>query len=99
MHQMLRERSEQSPCWLGGITYNGVTSGISRDIVTTLQLLEAGLGHISSKNFRHFVFIPGFLQSVGKSPDPSEMSLGCEIFKENSAFVGPAKNKSLLSLR
>ena len=77
-------------------TYNGITSGVSSDIVTTFQLLEALLGHISSKNFRHFSLIPGFLQSVGKSSDPSETSLGCEIFKENSAFVGTARNKSLL---
>ena len=78
------------------ITYNGVTSGVSSDIVTIIQLLEALLGHISSKNLRNFCFISGFLQSVGKSSDPSEISLRCEVFKENSAFVRMAKNKSLL---
>ena len=74
------------------VTYNGVASGVSSDIVTTLQLLEARLGHIGSKNFSHFGFISGFLQGVRKSSDPSEMSLGCEIFKENGAFVGMAEN-------
>ena len=79
-----------------GLTYNGVTSGVSSDSVTTEQLLEARLGHISSKNFRNFLFISGFLQSVGKSSNPSKISLWCEVFEENSAFVRIARNKSLL---
>ena len=77
-------------------TYNCVTSGVSSHIVTAFQLLEARLGHISSKNFRHLGIISGFLQGVRKSSDPSERSLGREIFKENSALVGMARNTSLL---
>jgi len=78
------------------LVQNGVTSGVSSDIVTTIQLLEARLGHISSKNFRHLGLISGFLQGVRKSSDPSERSFGREIFKENSALVGMARNTSLL---
>ena len=78
------------------ITYNGVTSGVSSDIVTIIQLLEALLGHISSKNLRNFCFISGFLQSVGKSSDPSEISLWCEVFEEHGAFVRIAEMKNKL---
>merc|ERR1711993_109503 len=79
------------------LVQNGVASGVSSDIVTALQLLEARLGHIGSKNFRHFGFISGFLQGVRKSSDPSEMSLGCEIFKENRAFVGMVSGDTLVA--
>ena len=87
----------RSPQNRGGplcITYNGVASGVSSDIVTAFQLLEAGLGHIGSENFRHFGFISGFLQSVGKSSDPSEISLWCEVFEEHGAFVRIAEMKN-----
>ena len=89
----------RSPQNRGGplcITYNGVASGVSSDIVTAFQLLEAGLGHIGSENFRHFGFISGFLQSVGKSSDPSEISLWCEVFEEHGAFVRIAEMKNKL---
>ena len=78
------------------ITYNCVTSGVSSHIVTAFQLLEARLGHISSQNFCHFFLVSRFLQSVGKSSDPSEFPLGSEVFKENSAFVRITEKKSLL---
>ena len=77
------------------VTYNGITSGVSSHIVTAVQLLEARLGDISSENFCHFFFVSRFLQSIGKSSDPSEFPLGGEVFEENSALVRMTENKSL----
>ena len=75
------------------ITYDGVASGIGSLFVTSWKIIETLLGHISSKDVSDFSLISCFLESVGKSSDPGQVSLRSQVLEEDCALVSIAKKK------
>ena len=87
-----RARSESA-------TYNGVTSCIGSPPVTSGQVLEASLCDVLAKDLCYLFLILGLLQGVGQSSDPSEISGGSEVLKENCALVGVAESEGWVRRR
>ena len=73
------------------ITYDGVASGIGSLFVTSWKIIETLLGHISSKDVSDFSLISCFLESVGKSSDPGQVSVRSQVLEEDCALVSIAK--------
>jgi len=77
------------------LTYCGVASCISCRGLASREVVEAFLGDISTKNFLSFLLVLGLLQSVRKSSNPSQRSLGGQVLKEDRTLVSLAENEEI----